>query len=1043
MVYRSRKRRRTIMLFGATALASTSMYAGASKAQTVSQGAGTAGNQNPAVVAPHHRGKSASKKKTPTQTVKASGAEAPAGSAITTDNAANRRVIADAKAQGAAPRSREENVVVTGTLFSDPNATNASPIEHITRMDMQRRGLKTVTDVLQSLSTNGAGNLTNGWSAGGGFATGGSAPSLRGLSTDSTLTLIDGQRLAYYGLADDGERNFVDTNWIPMSIMQTVDVLEDGGSATYGADAVAGVVNMVTRKEIQGVEGNAEGGLSQRGDAGHQRLWATYGHGDLHRDGYNFYINSEYQQDDPLYYRQLQSPYNSGDLTGIGGGNANYNTLLPDGTISPFGVTPAAIVRRSDGANSGTGAWQLLNPSAGCGSFGSVVTGSVVSGDNGKSQTCTMNSQRYAQVAPDIRRINATAHLTVNVTPRSQLVAMFNYSQAMTTVTGTPTTTRTYSQAELANTLSTPIPAYLPNGQLNPNDPFAAEGKAAEVDYRFADLLPTTTEFNQNFRGSVRYAGWEPSDWGSDWHYNADFVGMATRLTQTITGVPTINSLENAITSGDYNFVDPSQNSQAVLNALAPRSVITATTSEYSGNLAANKGLFKLPGGTANLAIGANFRHEALNDPSANPLNIADPGAQYVGTINPVNAKGSRWVESGFFEVGLPFHKMVNVDVSGRYDNYNESTGNSFHHFSPKVGLQFKPTKMLTLKGTFNQGFRVPSFSETGGSNVGYVTYDPSAVTSFVNQHRSADGSANTYAQPYSIGENTSGNPNLRPETSTGFSGGPVFKPTDWLTISADYYYIRKNHYIAPNPYGVAAMATDYLEGNALPSGVTVTPDVADTQNPSGQLRPGLINLGYVNTKKLITDGFDLKIQAQKHLPGPLHDVLWVSKGEATFVHRYNIYLPASSGGGVERFAGTLGPYSAVSSSGTPRWRANWANTFMWKGLSVTPTVYYTSGYRLTADDYSGAGTSGGCANVISNSAYYPSQCHVKGFWDVDLTVNYQVNRRWNIYANVYNLLGFRAPYDFGTYGGYLYNSSWAQNGVVMRSFQFGVNVTL
>lgn len=107
-------------------------------------------------------------------------------------------------------------------------------------------------------------------------------------------------------------------------------------------------------------------------------------------------------------------------------------------------------------------------------------------------------------------------------------------------------------------------------------------------------------------------------------------------------------------------------------------------------------------------------------------------------------------------------------------------------------------------------------------------------------------------------------------------------------------------------------------------------------------------------------------------------------------------------------------------------------------------TVYYTSGYRTTAEDQTGSNTAGNCADALTSSSFVPSgQCKVKAFWDVDLTVNYQFNRRWSAYANVYNLLGFKSPYDFGTYGGYLYNSSWSQNGVVLRSFQFGVKVVL
>ncbi|WP_408868477.1 TonB-dependent receptor plug domain-containing protein, partial [Asaia krungthepensis] len=474
-----------------------------------------------------------------TSTIPVNAAKAPAKSKVKV-NAQSRSTRARAVSApvGDAPAtSRPETIMVTGSLFRDPNTTSASPITHITMKDMQQRGIKTVTDALQLLSSNGAGNLTNAWSAGGGFAAGASAPSLRGLSTDSTLVLMDGQRLSYYPLADDGERNFVDTNWMPQSIMQGVDVLQDGGSATYGADAVAGVVNMITRKEIKGFEGNAEGGLTQRGDAGHQRLYATWGHGDLHRDGYNFYINSEYQQDDPLYYRQLGAPYNNGDLTGIGGGNGNDN-IVSGGSITNFAPSTVALVRPVTGTGTNTAPWSLLNQQAGCGSLGGVVTGSV-GGSTGTSQACSWNTQKYAQVAPDLRRVSATAHFTANVTERSQLTAMFTWSQARSIITGTPYSTyggTSYSQAKLATAQNTYLPVYLADGSLNPNNPYAALGEQAQVNYRFGDLIPTTMDTSQNFRGSVRYNGWHPSRWGSDWNYDVNFVGMNTLLNQTITG---------------------------------------------------------------------------------------------------------------------------------------------------------------------------------------------------------------------------------------------------------------------------------------------------------------------------------------------------------------------------------------------------------------------------------------------------------------------------------------------------------------------------
>ncbi|WP_256940623.1 TonB-dependent receptor plug domain-containing protein [Acetobacter indonesiensis] len=621
------------------------------------------------------------------------------------------------QARGTAEEAgKPESVTVIGSLFKDPNLKSMSPITHISRQDMQRRGFANVTDALQSLSSNGAGTLSNAFSANGAFAGGASAPSLRGLSTDSTLVLMDGMRLSYYPLSDDGERNFVDTNWMPSSIMESVDTMEDAGSSLYGADAVAGVINYTTRKEIKGFEGNAEGGLAQGGFGGHQKLYATYGVGDLKRDGYNFYVNSEYQQDDAVYNRQLDYPYNTSNLSGIGGINGITNVSDGAGGIVNFGATPVALVRASNGSTSGTGAWQLLNPSAGCGQYGSVVTGKVA-GAAGTSQACSQDSTKdYAQISPSLRRVSATAHLTVDVTPRSQLTSMFTYSQALSEYTGTPYAARARSQSRNADTYSTPIPVTLPDGSPNPNNIL---GVPEQVMYSFNDLIPKTQQFSENFRGAVRYNGTAASHWGSDWNYDINFTGMNTMLQQTITGAPTIAGIKNAIINGTYNFVNPSENSQEVLNSIAPKNVMNARSQEYSGDMHVSKGLFKLPGGMANLAIGGNIRYEALNDPSANPYDRNNPDAQYVGYINPFNAQGSRWVEAGYWELALPFHKMVQADISGRYDHYAQGSG--FGRYSPKAGLSFTPVRQFTLRGTFSRGFRVPSFAETNGMNVACI----------------------------------------------------------------------------------------------------------------------------------------------------------------------------------------------------------------------------------------------------------------------------------------------------------------------------------
>src|SRR5204862_117842 len=190
---------------------------------------------------------------------------------IATPALAQEAAPAQDAAAAAAPGAQEatgDAIVVTGSLIRRTDTETPSPVTVLSAETLEQRGLNTVTEAVQRLSAGNAGTITQGWNAGGNFAAGASAISLRGLTVQATLTLFDGLRMAPYPLADDGQRNFVDMNTIPNAIIERIDVLKDGASSTYGADAVAGVINVITKKEIKGLHANVSAGISQRGDAG-------------------------------------------------------------------------------------------------------------------------------------------------------------------------------------------------------------------------------------------------------------------------------------------------------------------------------------------------------------------------------------------------------------------------------------------------------------------------------------------------------------------------------------------------------------------------------------------------------------------------------------------------------------------------------------------------------------------------------------------------------------------------------------------------------
>lgn len=192
--------------------------------------------------------------------------------AASADPAAAQDAPAQQTATVAAPSDPGQGteIVVTGTLFRDSNATSISPVTVLSAETLQRANITTAQDAIRSVSADSAGSISTGFRNG--FSAGGAAVSLRGLGVSSTVVLIDGLRSANFPLNDDGHNAYVDLNSIPFSIVDRIEVLKDGASSTYGADAIGGVVNLISKKHFEGVEGPVQGGATERADGSHYRV---------------------------------------------------------------------------------------------------------------------------------------------------------------------------------------------------------------------------------------------------------------------------------------------------------------------------------------------------------------------------------------------------------------------------------------------------------------------------------------------------------------------------------------------------------------------------------------------------------------------------------------------------------------------------------------------------------------------------------------------------------------------------------------------------
>lgn len=934
-------------------------------------------------------------------------------------------------------------VVVTGSMIRKKNATSISPVTVLTATDLDKRGVTTVESAVQNLSANNSGALPNSFTANGAFAGGASGASLRGLTTSSTLTLVDGMRMTYYPLADDGSRNFVDMNTIPDAIIDHIDVLQDGASATYGADAIGGVINVVTKRQFTGLEIKADAGTSELGGADKHHLSGIWGTGDLGSDGYNFYVSGEYQHDSQLMNRDRGYPYNTADVSGLcstegwedGKAHCGTNAISNGFTngvfvgLSTFDTN--AIVRPYDATNTtAQGLYQNISPTTTCqpGMTSHTMTAAelTAAGTAGASLTpgtvlCQADAYKlYRTIIPADSRLSFSAHLTKRFNDTTEGWIEGNFYQNKTFYTTTPANIRVSSQPGstfVDTTLALPVwvcpertgCSTAADKKLNPNNPFAASNQVARILYATGDIPKSA----QTISKTMRVAGGLKGSFGDGWRYDAGFTASSSSLTITRRGFPYIQHLLDVIADGTYNFIDPTKNTQAVRDYLSPVAIQKAKSSLAMAQFNVSKDLWELPGGTMSLGLGASERYEGVNDPSANPFS-GGPNAGYLG-INPFFSKGQRTVASASYELEMPVLKQLDINFQGRYDNY--STKNS--HFSPKLAAKWKFNDMLMFRGTYSNGFRIPSIAENNSSVTGYTTVN--APASFITAHGN-----DTYGKSYSLGTVTAGNPNLKPETATNTLLGFVFTPDKSFNVSVDYFHIEKKHVIAKSSSTPALNA--YYGGTAIPAGYTVVADVPDSNFPNALPRVAYVYVPFLNQNKQVVSGMDFN--ASYHAPVLNGKMVWTSTITATYLGQFD---QTQASGEVQHFAGTVGPQDPTAGSGSPRMRANWQNTFDFGKLSLSTTSYYTSGYSETAAD------NGDKPFLCLGSATASIACQVKSFLYTDAHAQYQVNKTYTLFLDVSNVTGAKAPLDSTSYSAHEYNPVWAGAGVIGRYWKIGV----
>ena len=414
-----------------------------------------------------------------------------------------------ALAQEAAERP-VARVVVTGSNIRRAEAETASSVLTVNRADIERSGKSTVSELLQTLAVDNQGSVPTTF--GNGFAAGASGISLRGLGTASTLVLLNGRRMAPYGLADDGQKVFTDLNVIPTDAVDRIEILKDGASAIYGSDAIAGVVNIILRRDFKGTTVRGSLGITGEWDGEEQNLAITHGFGDLDADNYNVLLNFEFKRSNDIWLRDRSDRRYIGRIDLRQWGYSAQEALGGTGAITGNNAAGSAIngnVRNPDtldyfsrGSLDPASGFTRTFPGAACANFTSHPQGDPGGG-------CLIDSTlSYNQIQPQQENYSLFGRGTWRLTPAIEAYTELNLYSSKSSSSTTPSTVSAnvgFPGGPVSN-------AGVQFGANHPDNPYF--GTAARLRYLAADVGPRVSNIDAFFvralagvKGTV--AGWE------------------------------------------------------------------------------------------------------------------------------------------------------------------------------------------------------------------------------------------------------------------------------------------------------------------------------------------------------------------------------------------------------------------------------------------------------------------------------------------------------------------------------------------------------
>ena len=804
-----------------------------------------------------------------------------------------------------------ERVEITGSLLRRIEGEAALPTTTISVEELRNAGVTNAEQALRLVTQGGTSLVSSGSvSQGNGAA---SYASLRSLGAQRTLVLLNGKRV----VANPFSAVAVDLNTLPLAAIERIEVLSDGASSTYGTDAIAGVVNFITRKEYKGV---AVGGEVQLPEEGGGEIYVANvlgGIGNLATDGWNVYGGFNYRKQESMkgterdFMRTSYIP------------SRGFNGLSPT-------TFPANYSQASTGVNTNP-----FHPA--CNPPNSISTPEPPPiGLNGT--VCGADTQQITTVVPNQEQWSATlkGSLALGQNHTASLEYFYSYNEINRTIAPAP---------ESGLSMPSTNPFYPGNGitpltdpRLNTSLPITIGWRTYAVGGREQTGENDTQRLVASLEGLV--AGWD---------YQANALWSNSQIDTIFNGgyasrAALVNGMSGASGAPFLNpFGDQTPEATAFLAANMIDGVLQTGEGTLSSlNAIASRQFGSLPGGPIGVGLAAEFRKEEMKF-TTDVAKARQTLTSGLAGSSPLR-EGDRDIWAAAIEMNFPILKNLEVNASVRYDDYSDFGGTT----NPKISVKYTPVQNLLLRGSYNTGFAAPTLTQLylpnqttfTGSRYNDPVLCPGGVVN------TAAGGIATRDCNIQFQQLQGGNEGLQPEESDAWTIGFVFQPTPQVSFGVDYWDYTVTTNISTlgetTIFGNTAKYADlFVRCSQLPAASTAT--IPGCQIPGGDPLAYIINTA-LNLGDTKTSGIDFQLNWN---PSATAYGRFALNWRGTYVTKYE--FQKEPGGPWFNPVGNYNPqFADDGTAGGPVFRFKQVITVGWEMNAFTGGLTYTflSGYK-------------------------------------------------------------------------------------------------